>query len=539
MRSKIAKGLMGLVVLVLLALSFVLMTLRERIPTPDKPFTTPIPEYAELPTGWSHTPDAADLPFSGGAALDVDGDGQMELFVSPGRNQMPALLRVASGTVTDLAAQAGLSAVNAATHGATAMDMDGNGQTDLILARTDGIWIYHNSDGRFTARQVAYTPPQGATPLNVAVADINADGLPDLYISHFVEAAAFRPATFNDTDHAKRNTLLLNKGEGRFEDITENSGTAGVQNTFHSSFIDLNDDGLPDLVLANNTGPIEIFKNTGKGAFSPVELDSGDGYWMGLGAGDYDADGDTDLIFTNIGVSIPAALVTGDLDKGSQNLELEWRLFRNDGEFNFTDVTADLGLDGFGFGWGAVFADLDLDGTSDILAAQNYIKWPLHQHMPLGGKALLQRDGKYWQASGMKLGNAHFGQSPVIADFDGDRHADVAWINMAGPARILINQSPAPVLRVNVPDKPLTGTVRVKLLRGEDRELVWSRQIVQATGMGTDMSPNLFIALPDKDSAYTLAVTQTRKQDIFRPLPKLASGQSTSISLPLRPLPQQ
>ncbi len=82
----------------------------------------------------------------------------------------------------------------------------------------------------------------------------------DWYISVFVDFPSFRSATYNDPTHAKENRMLLNNGDLTFTDITESSGAASKQNTFLSVFADLDADGWQDLVVAQNTGEVEIFR---------------------------------------------------------------------------------------------------------------------------------------------------------------------------------------------------------------------------------------------------------------------------------------
>ena len=85
-------------------------------------------------------------------------------------------------------------------------------------------------------------------------------------------------------DHGKPNRLLLNDGSLRFRDATDASGAATAQNTFYSTFIDLDSDGWPELVVAQNTGQVELLRNRA-GRFEPVPLDTGYGFWMGIAVG--------------------------------------------------------------------------------------------------------------------------------------------------------------------------------------------------------------------------------------------------------------
>ena len=123
--------------------------------------------------------------------------------------------------------------------------------------------------------------------LAVAASDIEHDGDVDLYLSVFVDFPHFVPATFNVPAHAKQNRLLRNDGNLRFTDVTT-PATASKQNTFTSLFVDLDGDRYQDLVVAQNTGQVEILRNTRDGGFEAVPFASGYGFWMGVAAGDVD-----------------------------------------------------------------------------------------------------------------------------------------------------------------------------------------------------------------------------------------------------------
>jgi enediyne biosynthesis protein E4 len=430
-------------------------------------------------------------PFVAAAVLDVDGDGVWSIYVDGGQGNPDALLRYRDGRIVNVIAGTGLGSEIAA-YGATAIDVDGHGRTDLLIAQNDGLWLYRNRGGRFEAERLPLQIGGGAVPFGIAVTDLERDGDVDLYISRFIEFPAFRSAVFNDPRHAKHNVLLRNDG-GKFTDMTQAAGIAGLQNTFTSVFVDLDGDRREDLVLAQNTGQFEIYRNLGESRFERIPFASGFGFWMGLGVGDYDADGDPDLLLTNVGNSIPAFLTRGDR-RADQNPAMEWMLVRNDGGMKFANATEVSGLTGFGFGWGALFEDLDLDGRLDIVAAQNYIKWPLHRLLPLPGKVLLQTPGGgFAHAERLGLDNRAFGQSPLIVDLDRDGRPDVLWINMDGPVRAFLNRTPNRSIAVVLPDNAASLGVRVRV-KGAGITAP-ARLHVTGHGLLTDHSPELFFGL--------------------------------------------
>jgi hypothetical protein len=483
----------------LLTSSLCLLTAASCIPTHEK-LTTPsthidVQPFQEIPVDFVHHWDDLSHPFSGAAVIDIDQDGTMEFFVGGGGGQEDALFTYREGQLVNIIQGSGLSNTTA-TYGATSIDMNHDGATDLLIARDDGISLYLNDHGVFTQRKIPLHLEPDAVPLTIAVSDINHDGHGDLYVSVFVSRKAFRSATFNDPSHAKHNVMLLNNGDLTFTDITKSSGTASKQNTFLSAFVDLDGDGWQDLVVAQNTGEVEIFKNERNTTFTPIPTHSGYGFWMGLAVGDVDKDGDQDLFFTNVGTSIPQFLLKGDI-KDDQRLESQWLLLRNDGNFVFTDVTEGYGLRDYGFAWGTVFEDINLDGHLDILAAQNYIKWPVHKVWKLPGKTFLQvpssATNTFVHFDELGLTNAHFGQAPVIADLNGDTKPDVIWLNMNGPLRAFLNLSTANGISVALPDtvQSLGTQVTIETTSGKS----YTKQIVTSVGLLSDQSPTLFFGL--------------------------------------------
>jgi hypothetical protein len=481
--------------------------------SPPTPFTPVSADFTHVWKKGTH-------PFTGAAVIDVDGDGTYEIFVGGGEEQRDALLSYRNGRLVNIENGTGLSN-NSATYGSTAIDMDADGYTDLIVARENGVYLYLNDGGRFQERPIPVDLPADSVPFSVAVSDIDHDGDGDLYVSVFVNAKKFRSATFNDPTHAKPNRLLLNNGDLTFTDITESSGTASKQNTFLSVFVDLDSDGWQDLVVSQNTGTVEIFRNMKDRTFQPVPTKSEFGFWMGLAVGDIDNDGDQDLFFTNVGRSIPLFLTSGDLRKDQRHTH-DWMLWRNDGDFRFTDVTDSYGLAGEGFAWGAVFEDLNLDGQLDLFVAQNYIKWPIHHVVKLSGRTYLQstrEDSRgFRHSSALELENRYFGQSPLIVDLDGDGRQDLVWLNIDGPVRAFLNTAPGNYITIVVPDTVASLGTRISI--ETDQGTSYTRTVIGSVGMLTDQTPELSFGLG--------RLERIRRAVIQRP-----NGQTMIISGPL------
>lgn len=446
--------------------------------------------FEPVPVEFAHAWDKdGSHHLTGAAVLDVDGDGREEVFVGGGLGQADAILSLDGGRVVPLVESLGLSS-DAATYGSLAIDWDQDGDVDLFVCRQDGLTLYRREGARFRAEKIPLSLQPDAVPMAVTAGDMDGDGDADLYVSVFISGPKLRSATYNDPDHAKANVLLRNDGAAGLTDVTD-AVTASLQNTFTSAFVDLDGDRLPELVIAQNTGEVELLANRG-GRFERVPLDTGFGFWMGLAVGDIDADGDMDLFFSNLGNSIPGLFTRGDLAE-EQRYEPEWALFRNDGDLHFSLQTEPAGLTGYGFSWGAVFEDLDADGRLDLLIAENYVKWPFHGLRKLAGKALLNRgDGAPDFFHAEILDNAAYGQSPVTLDLDGDGRLDVLWLNNDSPSRALLNRGTGRFVHVALPDDTRSLGARV-WLEGVPSP---TRQVLNGTGLGVDVSPGLVFGLP-------------------------------------------
>lgn len=487
----------------------------------DQAKVLPFEEIAlDFTRHWNHT---KVHPFTGAAAIDIDGDGKNEFFIGGGDDQDDALFAYENGKLSNIIAGRNLSS-KTATYGATSIDIDNDDDVDLIIARNDGVYIYLNNKGIFTEKKLVINLPQNSVPFSVAVSDIDRDGDGDLYVSTFVDFPHFKSATFNDPNRAKPNLMLLNDGHLNFTDITKSSNTASKQNTFQSVFVDLNSDGWDDLVVSQNTGEVEIFENLKNKTFKRVGVSEGYGFWMGVAFGDIDKDGDQDLFFTNVGTTIPLFLTKGDRHQDQKPVN-DWLLLRNDGEFKFTNVTRKYDLSGRGFAWGAAFEDLNNDGNLDLLVAQNYVKWPLHKLFKLDGEVLLQLTGKNNEskfrdyAKGLNLKNRYFGQAPLIIDLNNDGKEDVVWINMEGPSRAFLSKRKmGNFVNISFPDKVSYLGTKVSLTLGDDQK-TYSRVLLNSSSTMVDQATDLSFGIGQAESVKSIVieVPGKKKQVIKNP----------------------
>ena len=149
------KKILGAVVVLLILLAIGLgawLYPREDVPGPPVPVD--VTAFEEIPTAFDHRwTNEQTFPFLGAAVIDTDGDGAMEVFVGGAQGQADALLRYQNGILMDRIDGTGLSDTTA-TYGATSIDIDSDNDTDLIVARHEGVYLYRNQGGVFTRERI-------------------------------------------------------------------------------------------------------------------------------------------------------------------------------------------------------------------------------------------------------------------------------------------------------------------------------------------------------------------------------------------------
>ncbi|MEM7157889.1 MAG: CRTAC1 family protein [Myxococcota bacterium] len=318
--------------------------------------------------------DLASAKLGGVAWMDYDDDGDLDLYLvnSPGGDN--GLYRNDNGSFTDVADEAGVTGDGLGYTGALAGDIDNDGCTDLFITGAGaffGISIPHrlymnNCDGTFTDA----TATSGIDPMHLGMmatfGDIDDDGYLDLFVAS--------PGNFS-TGVLTTQKLYRNNGDGSFQDISSSAGIATAEGACVAAFSDFNDDGWSDILVGSCNaldtsgdapapipGPWELWINQGDMRFIDMADEAGlnehEGFPMAIALSDYDRDGDIDIFSTGAGVANPF---------GAEGNLSEQVLFENNGDGTYSEVTAEVGLSGFEFGWGATFADFDNDMDDDLV----------------------------------------------------------------------------------------------------------------------------------------------------------------------------
>lgn len=449
------------------------------------------------------------LPFMAGVVIDVDGDFRDEVFLGGGRDQADGLFQYDENTDGLINISAGhdfAKASSDATMGGASIDIDGDGATDLIVARESGIWLYLNHAGRLSGERLPLPIEPTTTPLSVALADVNRDGRIDFYVSGYLRNALVEGQTIFNRRYGGYSQLFVSTGDLTWRDASQDYGVWRQHNTFTAIFADLDDDADSDLVIAQDTGHVEMYENIGAPPFRPIANPSVNSYPMGAAAGDFNGDGRVDLYFSNVGHTLPPQLLRGDLPRQAP-FNPSYMLFENQGRLSFRDVAAARGAARIGFGWGVVAADMDLDGWEEILIAQNYAKFGqpalIHRY---SGRILRNYNGVRFRPVEERAGagNRLFAISPLVGDFNGDQLPDLIWANLQGPARAFINVTPdRNVIAIRLDDDAASVNARIIVEVG-GRTL--TRQVVASQGLSSDQTAKIMIGLGGATRADSVRV---------------------------------
>ena len=180
-----------MICLVLLLALFVIMRFKNdaKIPYSVSTEGLSIPKYSEVKIPFAHNyVKATQIQATGGCAFNLD-DGAEELFLCGGQDQSDVIYRFVDGKFVDITEETGFnkSDLSEASMSATSLDVDHDGDNDLIVTRKNSIWLYTNDGGKLTGKNLEVPLQDDTCPLSIAVADLNRDGNFDMYVCGYIK----------------------------------------------------------------------------------------------------------------------------------------------------------------------------------------------------------------------------------------------------------------------------------------------------------------------------------------------------------------
>ncbi|HET9217583.1 MAG TPA: CRTAC1 family protein [Terriglobia bacterium] len=394
---------------------------------------------------------------NGAAFFDYNNDGNLDVLIvngstldryKDGGDPLVALYRSDGEQFTDVTANAGLRTKGWGM-GVCVADYDNDGNPDFYITAFGRDALFHNNGaGTFTDVTATARVSDTRWSTGCAFGDYDRDGDVDLYVANYLAFSenTIRPRGRNNLCRymgadvfcgpigltGEPDILYRNNGNGTFTDVTS---AAGIRDPnyygFGVLFNDFDNDGWPDIYVANDSQPNLLFQNKRNGTFEEVGLLSGSALsesgraqsGMGVTAGDYDGNGYLDIFVTNF---------AGDTNT----------LYRNVGNMLFVDSTVAAGLGEIALphlGWGTSLSDLNNDGWLDLFVANGHV-YPQVEGLNIGQRYLQRKElyrnlgnGKFLEIARdvfPDLLGAKGARGSAVGDFDNDGDLDILAVNI-------------------------------------------------------------------------------------------------------------
>ncbi len=402
----------------------------------------------------------------GVAFFDFDHDDWLDLFLvngtrlegfAKGQEPISRLFKNnRDGTFTDITAKSGMTR-SGWGQGCCVGDYDNDGWNDLFVSYYGQNILYRNhGDGTFTdvTAKAGLTQSKLRWNSGCAFLDYDKDGHLDLFVANYIdfdlktaplpEAAGcaykgMQVACGPPGLDGGKNLLYRNNGDGTFSDVSQKAGMWETIGTYGLSVTvaDLDNDGWPDIYVANDSTAATYYQNQKDGTFKDLAIEAGIAYspdgkpqaGMGVAVGDYNRDGLLDIVKTNF---------AGDTDSLYQNL--------GDGTFEDHTYLSGLGINTRYLGWGVGFVDFDNDGWLDIFISNGHVYPEVdssHLDAPYAEHKYVYRNlrtGQFEEVTGQAgtgMTDAVPARGCAFGDFDNDGDMDVVVNCVNAPPQLL------------------------------------------------------------------------------------------------------
>lgn len=399
---------------------------------------------------------------SGCAFLDYDGDGWQDVLLINGmdwpahrrtRTAMCLYHNNRNGTFTDVTRRAGLD-IEMYGMGVAVADYNNDGFPDIFVTCVGQNRLFKNT-GRGTFLDVTHESGlagREAFSTSALWFDFDRDGFLDLFVCNYVKWSPAQDVFCSlDGKHKSYCTpeayrgetcwLFRNRGNGTFEDATATSGIFDTSSkSLGVAMVDYDEDGWPDLMVANDTQPNKLYRNQRNGTFKDVAVEAGIAFsndgkaraGMGVAVGDFNGSGRSGIAITNFDDEMVG-------------------LYRPLGKGLYEDVAVQSGVglpSKNTLGFGCVFADMNLDGALDLVVANGHIDETVRNIRGNVGYAqspqlfLNDGTGKFRDVAsevGGAFARPKVGRGLCYGDFDRDGDLDLLMTTNNGPAYLFRN----------------------------------------------------------------------------------------------------